>query len=243
MAGVVVLTGAGVSAESGIRTFRATDGLWEEHRIEEVATPEGFARAPDFVHRFYNARRRKLLEVRPNAAHKALAEFEARFDDNDNDNGDFLLITQNIDDLHERGGSRHLLHMHGELLKSRCADCGQRAPVTGDLSTADICESCGRAGAMRPDIVWFGEMPYFMEEIEAALSRCDLFVALGTSGAVYPAAQFVRTARQAGARCIQLNLEPTGGEEFFDETIYGKATETVPKFFENISAGERRDKV
>ena len=222
---IVVLTGAGISAESGLRTFRAADGLWEEHRIEDVATPEGFARDPALVHRFYNERRRKLADVSPNAAHIALAEFESRRGDS------FLLITQNIDDLHERAGSRRMIHLHGELLKKRCVFCGGGFAIRGDLSTETICEGCGKSGGLRPDIVWFGEMPYEMERIDSALSECELFVSIGTSGNVYPAAGFVQRARAAGAECAELNLEPSAGGAYFDRALYGPATKIVGEFF------------
>ena len=227
--GVVVLTGAGISAESGLKTFRAADGLWENHRIEEVATPEGFARAPETVHAFYNERRRQLANVNPNRAHVALAEFEREW------RGDFMLITQNIDDLHERGGSDKVLHMHGELLKMRCEHCGGVFVIRDDLSMESVCADCHQAGGLRPDIVWFGEMPYYMEEITMALSRCTMFVSIGTSGNVYPAAGFVRQARAAGAECVELNLEPSAGGDCFDRKFYGPATEVVGDFFSHLS--------
>lgn len=223
-----MLTGAGVSAESGLRTFRAADGLWEEHRIEDVATPEGFARDPVLVHRFYNARRRTLLEALPNAAHFALAAFEERGGDS------FLLVTQNIDDLHERAGSRRMIHLHGELLKMRCEKCRGVFDIRGDLSTDSICDSCGNGGGLRPDIVWFGEMPYEMERINVALSQCELFASIGTSGNVYPAAGFVQQARVAGAECVELNLEPSAGSAYFNRTFYGPATEVVGAFFDEL---------
>lgn len=223
--GIVVLTGAGVSAESGLRTFRATDGLWEEHRIEDVATPEGFARDPALVRRFYNERRRALAACEPNAAHRALAEFERRVD------GEFLLVTQNIDDLHERAGSRRLSHMHGELLKGRCAKCEAVFPQSGDMAAADACPACGATGGTRPHVVWFGEMPLELDDIYAALERCRLFAAIGTSGHVYPAAGFVRAARAAGARCVELNLEESAATAAFHESRRGPATELVPAFF------------
>ena len=225
---VVVLTGAGISAESGLQTFRAADGLWENHRIEEVATPEGFAANPAMVHAFYNARRCKLLEVLPNQAHLDLAAFEKRHND------DFLLVTQNIDDLHERAGSKNLRHMHGALLKMFCTHCGHKATIRDNLSTEISCQHCNRNGGMRPDIVWFGEMPYHMEEINAALSQCNLFVSVGTSGNVYPAAGFVQHARMAGAECVELNLEPSAGEHCFHRGVYGKATETLGAFFASL---------
>lgn len=222
----VVLTGAGISAESGVRTFRAADGLWEEHRIEDVATPEGFARDPALVHRFYNARRRTLQTVQPNAAHIALAEFEKRC------RHDFLLVTQNIDDLHERAGSRNLVHMHGELLQMFCRRCQARAPIRGDLSPQQTCGACGCRGEMRPDIVWFGEMPYQMPRIQQALSGCALFISIGTSGNVYPAAGFAQQAAAAGAHCVELNLEKSAISGVFQEARYGKATEVVPAFLQ-----------
>lgn len=227
--GIVVLTGAGISAESGVRTFRAADGLWEEHRIEDVATPEGFQRDPALVHRFYNERRAALQTVHPNAAHQALADFEQRYD------GDFLLVTQNIDDLHERAGSRHLLHMHGEVLKMFCSHCGGKDAVAGDLSLESVCRHCAAGGGLRPDIVWFGEMPYHMAAIEQALLGCRLFVSIGTSGNVYPAAGFVQIARAAGARCVELNLEKSATNRLFHDAQYGKATELVGAFFEQLS--------
>ncbi len=223
---VVVLTGAGVSAESGIDTFRDLGGLWENHRIEDVATPEGFARDPDLVHSFYNLRRRRLLsgEVQPNAAHHALARLEREIA------GEFLLVTQNIDDLHERAGSRNLVHMHGELLKARCAACEVVGTASGDVTRIDVCSRCGQTGTMRPHVVWFGEMPMEMDRIIERLARCDLFVSIGTSGQVYPAAGFVDLARRAGARAVELNLDPTDVSDAFEESIHGPATETVPPF-------------
>ena len=228
-ASIVVLTGAGISAESGIKTFRAHDGLWENHRLEDVCTPEGFARDPQLVQTFYNARRRQLQSgVEPNPAHRALAEFEQRFA------GDFLLVTQNVDNLHERAGSRQLRHMHGELLKARCHGSESVLPWDGDLAATSVCPCCGRTGSLRPHIVWFGEMPLYMDEIESALSRCDLFVAIGTSGQVYPAAGFVRTAATYGAHTVELNLEPSAGRSLFAEGRYGPASRTVPEFFAQL---------
>ena len=223
--GVVVLTGAGVSAESGIRTFRASDGLWEDHRVEDVATPEGFARDPELVLRFYNERRRLLLTRAPNEAHRALAEFERRVA------GEFLLVTQNIDDLHERAGTRKLSHMHGELLKGRCAKCEAVFAKTDDMRADDSCPECGESGGARPHVVWFGEMPLELDKIYAALERCRLFVSIGTSGNVYPAAGFVRAARAVGARCVELNLEESAASDCFHESRRGRATEIVPDFF------------
>jgi len=222
---IVILTGAGISAESGIKTFRASDGLWEEHRIEDVATPEGFAANPALVHSFYNLRRQQLLSaaVRPNAAHLALARLEAEFP------GEVLLVTQNIDDLHERAGFRNIIHMHGELLKIRCARSGELFPVDGDIGTDDVCACCDVAGSLRPHVVWFGEMPLMMEEIYSALDRCDLFVAIGTSGNVYPAAGFVREAAASGAHTLEINLEPSAVQSAFAEKRLGLASEQVPR--------------
>lgn len=227
---VVVLTGAGVSAESGIDTFRDLGGLWENHRVEDVASPEGFSRDPDLVHGFYNLRRTRLLsgDVHPNAAHQALARLEREF------TGDCLLVTQNIDDLHERAGSNGPVHMHGELLKARCDACGSIRRIASHLTTSDHCKRCGRTGVMRPHVVWFGEMPMEMDRIVASLSDCDLFAAIGTSGHVYPAAGFVDIARRAGAHTVELNLERTGAADAFDEHIPGPAGETVPSFVEGL---------
>lgn len=231
---IVVLTGAGISAESGIRTFRAVDGLWEDHRIEDVASPEGFARDPELVHRFYNARREQLLsaEVRPNAAHDALAKLEESFD------GDFLLVTQNIDNLHERAGSNNLLHMHGEALKMRCQSCRTVLDCKRAIDTTTACDGCGNTGTLRPHIVWFGEMPFYMNEIEAALAACDLFLSIGTSGNVYPAAGFVQLAKAAGAHTVEINLEPSNTQSLFDEKLYGKAGDTLPGYVDSILNGQ-----
>ncbi len=221
---IVILTGAGLSAESGFSTFRDKGGIWEKHRIEDVATPEAFARNPERVLDFYNMRRRKVLGVRPNAAHQALARLEADCASS------VTTITQNVDPLHERAGTKNLIHMHGEILKALCAHCGSRQPWEDDLTVDLTCDTCNRPGGMRPDVVWFGEMPYRMEEIGAALSTCDLFISIGTSGNVYPAAGFVARARAAGAHTVELNLEPSQKRSMFAEAIHGRATEVVPGF-------------
>lgn len=231
---LIVLTGAGISAESGLSTFRDPEGLWARHRIEDVATPEAFARDPERVHAFYNARRAQLRDpaIQPNAAHQALARLAALWP------APFLLVTQNVDDLHDRamrGATRHLLHMHGELMKARCLHCQAVSRWEEDLSTATPCPRCGQAGGMRPDVVWFGEMPYGMELIEAALERCELFLSIGTSGQVYPAAGFVQSLR-GRARTVELNLEPSAGSALFDEADHGPATEIVPAFVEGLLA-------
>jgi len=250
---IVILTGAGISAESGLKTFRGADGLWEGHRVEDVATPEAFARDPALVHQFYDARRARLGEVEPNAAHLALARLDAGWP------GELLIVTQNVDDLHERAGAKRLLHMHGELTGGWCLACDERFPWEGPMSTEtvraersrdmsgpgpstalgtngnpNVCPVCQVAGRVRPDIVWFGEMPYEMERIDEALASCDLFVSIGTSGAVYPAAGFVQTARYCGARTLEINLEPSQGSIFFDERRYGQAGVEVPKWVEEV---------
>lgn len=236
---VVVLTGAGISAQSGISTFRSSDGLWEEHAIDDVATPEGFARDPALVQTFYDARRRQLQqpEIAPNAAHRALASLEEWLGDN------FLLVTQNIDNLHERAGSKRVLHMHGELLKVRCTHSGQVFDWFDDLGTNEHCSCCPLPAALRPHVVWFGEMPLGMEQIYAALAKADFFVAIGTSGHVYPAAGFVREARDHGAYTMELNLEPSQVESQFTEKHYGLASEVVPRFVHKFLMGkvERAD--
>jgi NAD-dependent deacetylase len=225
---IVLLTGAGISAESGLATFRAVGGLWEGHRVEDVATPEAFARDPDLVHAFYDARRAQLQEVEPNAAHRALARLDAQWP------GELLIVTQNVDDLHERAGAMRLLHMHGELGSAWCRACDARLPWRGDLGDRPPCASCGVAARLRPDIVWFGEMPYGMERIDRALAAADLFVSIGTSGNVYPAAGFVQTARYNGARTLEINLEPSMGSFLFDDSRTGPAGALVPDWVEEM---------
>lgn len=236
---IVILTGAGISAESGIDTFRAADGLWENHRIEDVASPEGFARDPDLVQRFYDMRRAAVQEKQPNAAHKALAHLARQWA---KAGRNFMLVTQNVDDLHDRaaqgeGDAQNLIHMHGQLLSAWCRLCDMRLPWRGGLLDRPACTACGQSGALRPDIVWFGEMPYRMEEIYAALSAADLFVSIGTSGAVYPAAGFVQEARMAGAQTLELNLEPSEGSMLFDEARHGLASQLVPAWVQEMLAG------
>lgn len=218
---IVILTGAGISAESGLATFRGPDGLWEGHHVEDVCTPEALRRDPALVHRFYDERRAKLHGVRPNAAHEALAALDAEWP------GELLIVTQNVDDLHERAGAKRVLHMHGELLSALCAACGKAVRWEDAMPPGSVCQGCG-AGSLRPDIVFFGEMPYEMERIDRALGKCDLFVSVGTSGAVYPAAGFVQTARYHGARTLELNLDPSAGSIYFEETRLGPAGDLVP---------------
>jgi NAD-dependent deacetylase len=232
---LVILTGAGISKESGLDTFRDADGIWARVRLEDVATPEGFACDPAGVHAFYNARRRGLrgAGIAPNPAHLALARLERDWP------GEFLLVTQNIDDLHERAGSTKLLHMHGELLKVRCERCGAVHHHEAELSQETPCPACAECGGMRPHVVWFGEMPFDMERIEAALARCGLFVSIGTSGNVYPAAGFVQQALRHGAHTVELNLEPSEGASLFRERHYGPASVIVPAFVERLLAASR----
>ena len=224
---IVVLTGAGISAESGIDTFRDAGGLWENHSIYDVATPEGFARDPDLVLRFYDERRAKLASVEPNPAHVALARLEREFA------GELLLVTQNVDDLHERGGSMRVVHMHGELKSALCTSCETRSPWETTMRDRPPCPVC-QAPTLRPDVVWFGEMPYQMSRIEAALAQCDLFVSIGTSGAVYPAAGFVNGAKASGARTLELNLEPSEGTAIFHEARQGPAGQLVPQWVDEV---------
>jgi NAD-dependent deacetylase len=226
---IVILTGAGISAESGIDTFRSAGGLWEQHRVEDVATPEGFARNPDLVLNFYDMRRAALANVAPNPAHTALARLEREF------RGNLLLVTQNVDDLHERGGSARVLHMHGELNSALCTACEMRSPWQVSMIERPPCPVC-RAPNLRPDVVWFGEMPYEMGRIYQALEACDLFVSIGTSGAVYPAAGFVAEARSAGARTLELNLEPSEGSRLFHESRLGPASVLVPQWVDEVLA-------
>ena len=225
---VVVLTGAGISAESGVPTFRDADGLWEGHRVEDVATPEAYELQPSAVHRFYDARRTALDAVEPNPAHVALARLEEALGD------DLLVVTQNIDDLHERGGSTRVLHMHGELRSALCRGCRQRVRWVGDLADFPPCPRCG-VSELRPDVVWFGEVPYEMDRIFDALDAADLFVSIGTSGAVYPAAGFVQYAAARGARTLELNLLPSEGSHSFDEARHGPASVLVPAWVDEIS--------
>jgi NAD-dependent deacetylase len=229
---IVILTGAGISAESGIATFRGPGGLWEGHRVEDVCTPEALRADPALVHRFYDLRRAALAEVVPNAAHLALAELDRQW------TGKLLIVTQNVDDLHERAGAKRLLHMHGALRSALCAACGTRAPHTGPLSPGSACDACG-AAALRPDIVFFGEMPYEMDRIVDAIGTCDLFVSIGTSGAVYPAAGFVEWANDRGAATLELNLEPSAGSDRFDESRLGPASELVSIWVTEMLAGQK----
>lgn len=222
---IVILTGAGISAESGMGTFRDEGGLWAQHRIEDVATPEGFARNPDLVHEFYNVRRQQAGKAAPNAAHEALARLEREHP------GEVLIVTQNVDSLHEKAGSKNVLHMHGLLAGALCNACDHRWPAPDEMQKTDGCPACGQP-ATRPDVVWFGEIPYFMDRIYDTLDSADLFVSIGTSGEVYPAAAFVQEAHRAGAHTIELNLAPSSRVSDFAETCFGPATEIVPQWVE-----------
>lgn len=230
MGKIVILTGAGISAESGLGTFRDEDGLWAQHRIEDVATPEGFARNPDLVHMFYNARRENASAADPNAAHTALARLQRDYD------GEVIIVTQNVDNLHEKGGSTGVIHMHGILHGALCHACDHRWTAPAIMQTADPCPACG-ASATRPDVVWFGEIPYRMEEIFDHLATADLFASIGTSGQVYPAANFVTEARAAGAHTVELNLEPSMGASQFLERHQGRAGEIVPAWVDTLLSG------
>ena len=226
---IVILTGAGISAESGLETFRASDGLWANHSIEDICTPEALARNRPLVLDFYDQRRAALATVGPNPAHEALARLDREW------TGELLIVTQNVDDLHERAGAKRLLHMHGELMSSLCEACGARARFGGSMLDGAECGACG--GDVRPDIVFFGEQPYEMEQIYRHLRDVDLFVSIGTSGAVYPAAGFVQAARHVGARTLELNLDPSEGSYFFDESRLGPASQLVPAFVDELLAG------
>lgn len=232
MRNIVILTGAGISAESGLGTFRDEGGLWAQHRIEDVATPEGFARDPSLVMAFYNARRAQAAEAIPNAAHAALARLERDHP------GDVCIVTQNVDDLHEKAGSRQVIHMHGALASALCSACGHRWPAQGDMEVDATCPNCAQRTA-RPDIVWFGEIPYFMDEIGAKLEAADVFVSIGTSGNVYPAAGFVQAAREIGAATLELNLEPSEGASLFDDSRNGPATQIVPAWVDALLSHPR----
>jgi NAD-dependent deacetylase len=228
---IIILSGAGLSAESGIKTFRDSDGLWENHDVNEVASLKGFQNNPSLVHSFYNERRRELKSVEPNEAHRALAKLETV------SAIEILHVTQNIDNLCERAGSKNMIHMHGELLKCRCLMCGEILEGDEDTDTSIACPICNFTsewGGIRPHIVWFGEIPLRMNEIEEALSSCDLFIAIGTSGKVYPAADFVRIAKKNGAKTILLNKEKTSNLKYFDEVITGNASELVPALVTKI---------
>lgn len=224
---IVVLTGAGLSAESGVPTFRDAGGIWAKYDFREVATPQGYAKNPLLVHEFYNLRRRDHANCKPNAAHFALARLER-------EHPDALIVTQNVDALQEAAGATRVIHMHGELLSALCARCGARHAWPGDLAIETVCPACHRDGGMRPDVVWFGEMPYRMEEIGHAIAACDLFISIGTSGHVYPASGFVAQARAHGAHTVELNLEPSEGAKQFHEHFHGKATQVVPTYIDRL---------
>ena len=228
---LVILTGAGISAESGLGTFRDKDGIWTRYDLEDVATPQGYARNPTLVHEFYNKRRQDLVNATPNAAHLALADLQERAKPK---SANVMIVTQNVDDLHEKAGASDIVHMHGELNSALCGNCGWRGHWPVDMEPDTLCLQCSSRGFVRPDVVWFGEMPYHMDKIYDALSKCDLFVSIGTSGAVYPAADFVREARLIGAQTIELNLEPSENAHVFDDAVYGAASEIVPEWVNSL---------
>jgi NAD-dependent deacetylase len=231
---IFALTGAGLSAESGLGTFRDKDGIWSKFDPMKLATPGAFARDPDEVHGFYNMRRKNLLAAEPNEAHRALARLEGGLAGR----GILFLVTQNIDDLHERAGSEHVIHMHGELLKARCTACTSVTPWHEDLSVNHACPHCGETGNLRPAVVWFGEVPRHMDAIDDALAQANLFASIGTSGSVYPAAGFVEQAKQLGITTCEINLGPSDNARLFDETYYGPATQTVPTWLERVLAAQ-----
>jgi NAD-dependent deacetylase len=230
MKSIFILTGAGISAESGIQTFRGANGLWEGHRVEDVASPEGFERNPALVFEFYNVRRAKIRAAQPNAAHLALARLEREFP------GTVTLVTQNVDDLHERAGSRNVIHMHGEVMKARCRNCERLSPCEGNLDGTSVCPACRAVGKLRPHIVWFGEIPLFMDEISLALSKANLFLSIGTSGKVYPAAGFAQDASRLGIHTIEINPDATEISPHFDEHLRGLAGKTVAELVEKLLA-------
>lgn len=227
---IVILTGAGISKESGLDTFRDADGIWSKVRWQDVATPEAFAKDPEKVHAFYNMRRarNRALDLQPNAAHLALARLEAEWP------GRVLVVTQNVDTLHERAGTKNLLHMHGLHAQARCNHCAHVVEWSGDMSVRDVCRGCGQPGGMRPNVVWFGEMPMYLDHISAALSDCELFISIGTSGNVYPAAGFVQVALKNGSHTAEINLEPSAGASLFAEAHYGPATVAVPAYVDGL---------
>jgi NAD-dependent deacetylase len=231
---IFILTGAGLSAESGLGTFRDKGGIWSKFDPMKLATPSAFARSPDDVHAFYNMRRQNLLAAEPNEAHQALARLEEGLAGH----GRLFLVTQNIDDLHERAGAQHVIHMHGELLKARCTACTSATPWHENLSVNHSCPRCGETGTLRPDVVWFGEVPLYLDAIDNVLAQADLFVSIGTSGSVYPAAGFVEQAKELGIRTCEINLEPSDNARLFDETYYGPATQTVPTWVERVISGQ-----
>ncbi|GJL99525.1 MAG: NAD-dependent protein deacylase [Methyloligella sp.] len=226
---ILILTGAGLSAESGLGTFREENGIWSKYNFEEVATPEGYAADPKRCLDFYNMRRDLHHKATPNTAHKALARLEAEYP------GEVVIVTQNIDSLHEAAGSHRIIHMHGQIDRVKCNDCGTTYDYPyGTIEVNSICPSCNVQGQQRPDVVWFGEMPYDLDEIQKEIDSCFLFISIGTSGSVYPAAGFVNMARKAGAHTVELNLEPSDGAVQFHEAHQGKATEIVPRYVDKL---------
>ncbi len=227
---IVVLTGAGISAESGLATFRSSNGLWNNHRVEDVATIEAFQRNPEFVHDFYNQMKPELLAAKPNPAHLALTKLQ------DNYPTPVSIITQNVDTLHEKAKSRNINHIHGQINQAVCLNCGHVLETWNDVTTETVCPQCSVAGMMKPNIVFFGENLLYMDKVERILASCDLFISVGTSGVVFPAAAFVQTAKLYGAETYEFNLEKTSNNFYFDHHIFGKAGETLPPFIDELLA-------
>lgn len=227
---ILILTGAGVSAESGLATFRDADGLWNNHKVEDVATIEAFERNPEFVHQFYNEMKPELLHAKPNPAHLALAKLEQEYP------GEVNIITQNVDTLHEKAGSQKVCHIHGQINQAVCLNCGNVLETWDDVDTQTVCPHCHVAGMMKPNIVFFGESLLYMDKAAHLLSNCDLFVSVGTSGVVYPAAGFVQTAKYRGAETYEFNLEAASNNYLFDKHIYGKCGKTLPEFVDKLLA-------
>ena len=227
---IVVLTGAGISAESGLATFRSSNGLWNNHRVEDVATIEAFQRNPEFVHDFYNQMKPELLAAKPNPAHLALTKLQ------DNYPAPVSIITQNVDTLHEKAKSRNIYHIHGQINQAVCLNCGHVLETWNDVTTETVCPQCSIAGMMKPNIVFFGENLLYMDKVERLLASCDLFISVGTSGVVFPAAAFVQTAKLYGAETYEFNLEKTSNNFYFDHHIFGKAGETLPPFVDALLA-------
>ena len=231
---IVFLTGAGISAESGLATFRSENGLWNNHRVEDVATIEAYLRNPDYVHQFYNDMRPELFKAEPNPAHLAITDLQSNYP------AQIDIVTQNVDTLHEKAGNKNIYHIHGQINQIVCLNCGHVFETWGDISSEDKCEKCGVVGMLKPNIVFFGENLLYMDKVDNLLKSCDLFISIGTSGVVYPAAGFVQIAKMFGADTIELNMEQTSNNRLFDRHIYGPAGTTLPalvqELIESISA-------
>ena len=225
---IVILTGAGISAESGLATFRSTNGLWNNHKVEDVATVEAFFKNPDYVHQFYNEMRPELYNAKPNAAHLAITKLQQEYP------AQISVVTQNVDTLHEKAGSKNIYHIHGQINQIVCLNCGHVFETWGDVSAEDKCEHCAIMGMLKPNIVFFGENLLCMDKVDKLLQTCDLFLSIGTSGVVYPAAGFVQIAKMFGADTFEFNMEETSNNRLFDEHIYGPAGKTLPQFIDEL---------